>query len=151
MTDAPSDVPSDGPTAMRRVAVEREFAYPPARLWRALTEPRLLAEWLMRNDFVPTVGHRFTLTGEWGGSLDCEVLTIEPERRLAYTWNHAHDDPAYALTSVVTFTLTPTAAGTRLRVEQEGFRPGQRAAIGGAKLGWTKFLARLDETLADAA
>ncbi|SCM77625.1 hypothetical protein KL86PLE_41430 [uncultured Pleomorphomonas sp.] len=62
----------------------------------------------MDNDFVPAVGHRFNLRGEWGGMLDCEVLAVEPPGTLSYTWNHAHSDPAFNLTSVVTFTLTPT-------------------------------------------
>ena len=63
----------------------------------------------MKNDFKPVVGHRFNLRGDWGGVLDCEVLAVEPNRTLSYTWNFAHDDAAYDLKSVVTFTLTPTA------------------------------------------
>ena len=129
----------------RTVTVERDIAHPPHKLWRALTQPHLIAEWLMRNDFGLAVGHRFKLTGEWGGVLDCEVLAVEPERMLSYTWNHVHDDPAFDLRSVVTFTLTPTAAGTHLRVEQTGFRPTQRQAFGGARAGWQQFLARLEE------
>ncbi|MDZ4110090.1 MAG: SRPBCC domain-containing protein [Brevundimonas sp.] len=130
------------------VVVEREFAAPPEKLWRALTRPHLIEEWLMKNDFAPDVGHRFNLRGDWGGVLDCEVLVVEPERTLSYTWNFAHDDPAYALESVVTFTLTPTHAGTHLRMEQAGFRPGQKQAFGGARVGWTQFLAKLDDVLA---
>ena len=102
----------------------------------------------MKNDFKPVVGHSFTLRGDWGGVLDCEVLAIEPNKSLAYTWNHAHDDAAYNLTSVVTFTLTPTSAGTRLRVEQAGFRPDQRQAFGGAQAGWQQFLGKLEQVLA---
>lgn len=132
----------------RTVVVERAFAHAPDKVWRALTQPHLIAEWLMENDFAPAIGHRFKLTGGWGGVLDCEVLEIEPHRTLSYTWNFAHDDPAYALTSVVTFTLTPTPAGTLLRMEQAGFRPGQKQAYGGAHAGWKQFLAKLDEVLA---
>ena len=131
----------------RAVVVERDFAHPPEKLWRALTQPHLIQEWLMRNDFVPTVGHRFTLTGEWGGVLDCEVLEIEPGETLSYTWNFASSDPALALQSVVTFTLTGTTGGTRLRMEQAGFRPDQKQAFGGARVGWTRFMDRLGETL----
>lgn len=65
---------------MRSVVIEREFAFPAERLWRALTQPHLIEEWLMKNDFKPDVGHRFNLRGEWGGMLDCEVLTIEPQK-----------------------------------------------------------------------
>jgi uncharacterized protein YndB with AHSA1/START domain len=132
----------------RSVVVEREFAHPPERLWRALTQPHLIAEWLMKNDFEPAVGHRFNLSGDWGGVLDCEVLAVEPNRTLSYTWNFAHDDPAYNLESVVTFTLTPTSTGTRLRMEQAGFRPDQKQAFGGAKAGWQQFLANLEQILA---
>jgi uncharacterized protein YndB with AHSA1/START domain len=82
----------------------------------------------MKNDFKPLVGHSFKLRGDWGGVLDCEVLAVEPNRTLSYTWNFIHDDAAYNLRSVVTFTLTPTSAGTHLRMEQSGFRPDQKQA-----------------------
>jgi uncharacterized protein YndB with AHSA1/START domain len=129
------------------VVVERDFPHPPEKLWRALTQPHLIEEWLMKNDFVPEVGHAFKLRGDWGGVLDCEVLTIEPDRTLAYSWDFDNPDPAFALKSVVTFTLTPTAGGTVLRVEQAGFRPDQKQASGGAKFGWAKFLDNLDQLL----
>lgn len=132
----------------RTVIVEREIPFPADKIWRALTQPHLIAEWLMKNDFAPVVGHRFNLRGDWGGVLDCEVLAIEPNRTLSYTWNFAHDDAAYNLESVVTFTLTPTGAGTRLRLEQSGFRPEQKQAHGGAKAGWREFLAKLEQVLA---
>lgn len=132
----------------RTVMVEREFAHAPEKLWRALTQPHLIEAWLMKNDFAPKVGHQFKLRGEWGGVLDCEVLTIEAGKSLAYTWDFIHEDPAYNLKSVVTLTLTPTAGGTRLRMEQEGFRPDQKQAFGGAHAGWKQFLDKLDGLLA---
>jgi uncharacterized protein YndB with AHSA1/START domain len=135
------------PTETRTVVVEREIAHPPEKLWRALTQPHLMAEWLMKNDFQPQVGHRFSLRGDWGGVLDCEVLVVEPHRTLAYTWNFAHDDPAYSLESVVTFTLTPTGKGTHLRMEQAGFRPTQKQAFGGAHAGWKQFFDNLEQVL----
>ena len=128
-------------TETRSVVIERDFAHPPEKLWRALTQPHLIAEWLMKNDFVPEVGRGFTLTGDWG-SVDCRVLEIEPERSLAYSWD------AMGLESVVTWTLTPSAAGTHVRMEQAGFRPDQQQAFAGAKFGWQKFLANLDEVVA---
>ena len=134
----------------RSVVVERDLSHPPERIWRALTVPHLMEEWLMKNDFKPVVGHQFNLSGGWGGVLDCEVLVVEPNRTLSYTWNFAHDDPAYNLESVVTFTLIPTSTGTRLRMEQSGFRPDQKQAFGGAKAGWQQFLGKLDEMLARA-
>lgn len=134
-------------TETRSVTIEREFAHPPAKLWRALTQPHLIADWLMKNDFVPAVGHKFNLSGEWGGTLDCEVLEIEPEESLAYTWDYAHDDPQFDLRSTVTFTLTPTPAGTLLRMEQAGFRPDQPRASGGAEYGWRQNFDKLDTLL----
>ena len=132
----------------RSVVVEREFAFPPEKLWRALTQPHLIEEWLMKNDFKPVVGHSFNLRGDWGGVLDCEVLAVDPTRTLSYTWNFENDDPAFSLKSVVTFTLTPTSRGTHLRMEQSGFRPDQKQAYGGANAGWQQFLAKLDQLLA---
>lgn len=139
---------TDTATETRCVVVEREFAHPPDKLWRALTQPHLIAEWLMKNDFKLAVGHRFNLSGDWGGVLDCEVLAIEPNRRLSYTWNLAHADAAYNLASVVTFTLTPTRTGTHLRMEQSGFRPDQKQAFGGARQGWQQFLGKLEQVVA---
>lgn len=132
----------------RSVVVERDLPHPPEKLWRALTQPHLMEEWLMKNDFQPVVGHRFNLRGEWGGVLDCEVLAVEPHHTLSYSWNHAHEDAAYALQSVVTFTLTPTAAGTHLRMEQAGFRSTQKQALGGALHGWNGFFTALEGVVA---
>jgi uncharacterized protein YndB with AHSA1/START domain len=138
-------------TETRSVVVEREFPHPPEKIWRALTQPHLIEAWLMKNDFQPVVGHSFNLLGDWGGVLDCEVLAIEANRTLSYTWNFTHEDAAFDLRSVVTFTLTPTNAGTHLRMEQAGFRPSQKQAFGGAHAGWKQFFANLEEILARAA
>ena len=132
----------------RSVVVEREISYPPEKIWRALTQPHLIEEWLMKNDFKPVVGHSFNLRGDWGGVLDCKVLEVEPHRTLSYTWDFKHEDVAFNLKSVVTFTLTPTSAGTHLRVEQAGFRPDQKQAYGGAHAGWKQFFTKLDQVLA---
>ena len=102
----------------------------------------------MKNDFKPALGHRFNLRGDWGGVLDCEVLAVEPQKTLSYTWDFKHDDAAYYLKSVVIFTLTPTRTGTRLRMEQSGFRPDQKQAFGGAKAGWRQFFEKLEQVLA---
>ena len=92
------------------VVVEREIAAPVAKLWRALTQPHLIEEWLMKNDFKPVVGHGFTLRGDWG-SVDCQVIAAEPNRTLSYRWD------AMGLESVVTWTLTPTDTGTHVRFD----------------------------------
>ena len=135
-------------TEMRTVVVEREFTHPPEKLWRALTQPHLIEAWLMKNDFKAQVGHSFSLRGDWGGVLNCEVLAIEQNKRLSYTWNFAHEDPTYELKSVVTFTLTQTRAGTHLRMEQSGFRPEQKQAYGGAQAGWRQFFEKLEHVVA---
>jgi uncharacterized protein YndB with AHSA1/START domain len=141
---------SEGSAETRTVVVERDFAHPPEKLWRALTQPHLIEEWLLKNDFAPVVGHRFKLRAEWGGVLDCEVLAIEPNKTLSYTWNFSHDDAAFDLQSVVTFTLTRTRTGTHLRMEQAGFRPNQKQAYGGAHAGWKEFFAKLEQVLTRA-
>lgn len=118
------------------VVVERDIAYPPEKIWRALTQPHLIQEWLMKNDFAPTMGHRFKFSGDWG-AVDCEVKTLEPYTSLAYSWG------AFGLETVVTWTLTPTAAGTHLRMEQSGFRKDQPQFYGGAQASWPGFIDKL--------
>ncbi|MEI9900661.1 MAG: SRPBCC domain-containing protein [Hyphomicrobium sp.] len=129
-------------TGTRTVVVERQLAAPAEKIWRALTQPHLIEEWLMKNDFKPEPGHRFNLrrdpSPEVSVVIDCEVLTVEPNRSLSYSWS------AFGTETVVTFTLTPTADGTLLRVEQEGFTPDQRAAFKGSQASWRVFLAELD-------
>ena len=129
----------------RSVVVEREFPFPPEKIWRALTQPHLIEEWLMKNDFMPVVGHRFNLSRtprpDLNIVLNCQVLVVEPNKTLSYTWG------GLGLKSVVTWTLTPTSSGTRLRMEQSGFRPDQRQAYGGARSGWPQFLANLEQVL----
>ena len=119
------------------VLVEREMPHPPEKIWLALTQSSLIDEWLMKNDFQPVVGHRFKLTADWG-AVDCQVLAVEPNKTLAYTW------AAYGLETVVTWTLTPTGSGTHLRMEQSGFRSEQTAAYKGATYGWQKFIDGLE-------
>jgi uncharacterized protein YndB with AHSA1/START domain len=123
------------------VTVERDLPFPPEKIWRALTQPHLIEEWLMKSDFMSTVDHRFSFRADWG-SVDCQVLVVEPNKTLAYTWG------AYGLESVVTWTLTPTNAGTHLRMEQSGFRPDQQQAYHGAQGGWQRFFASLEQVLA---
>ena len=132
-------------TEVRSVVVEREVPFPPEKIWRALTQPHLIEEWLMKNDFKPVAGHRFNLRKDPQPDVsvivDCQVLAIEPNKRLSYTW------AAYGLESVVTWTLTATSTGTRLRMEHSGFRGDQQQAYQGATYGWQRFFAALEQTL----
>ena len=131
-------------TETRAVIVEREIPHPPEKIWRALTQPHLIEEWLMKNDFKPVVDHKFNLSADWG-AVDCQVTAVEPNKTLAYTW------AAYGLESVVTWTLTPTRTGTLLRMVQLGFRQDQEQAYRGAQFGWQKFFANLEQVLARGA
>jgi uncharacterized protein YndB with AHSA1/START domain len=132
--------------ATRAVVVEREVPFTPERIWRALTQPHLIEEWLMKNNFKPVVDHRFNLRKnpqpDVSIVVDCQVLAIEPHKMLSYTW------AAYCLESVVTWTLTPTRRGTLLRMEQSGFRPDQTQAYHGARYGWQQYFAALEQALA---
>jgi uncharacterized protein YndB with AHSA1/START domain len=132
---------SNPETGTLSVVVEREVPFPPEKVWRALTEPHLIEAWLMRNDFKPAVDHRFNLQADWG-TVECRVMQVEPNRRLSYSW------AAYGLDSVVTWTLVPAGAGTRLRMEQSGFRADQPQFYEGAKAGWPQFLTALETVLA---
>jgi uncharacterized protein YndB with AHSA1/START domain len=131
---------NESSTEARSVVVEREMPHPPDKIWRALTQPHLIEEWLMKTDFKPAVDHRFNLRADWG-TVDCQVMAIEPNKTLSYTW------AAMGLKSVVTWTLTPTHAGTHLRMEQSGFRTDQQQAYMGAKYGWQKFFAGLERVV----
>lgn len=128
-------------TSTRSVIVEKEFPHPPEKVWRALTESSLMEQWLMKNDFKPVPEHHFQLRADWG-AVDCQVLAFEPNRRLSYTW------VAYGLDSVVTWTLTPTAVGTHLRMEHSGFASDQDAAYKGATYGWQNFIGKLEHVVA---
>jgi uncharacterized protein YndB with AHSA1/START domain len=132
---------SEESTETLSVVVEREMPHPPEKIWCALTQPDLIEEWLMKNDFEPVVDHRFNFRADWG-SVDCQVLAVEPNKTLSYTWG------AFGLGSVVTWTLTPTSSGTHVRMEQSGFRPDQQQAYHGAKAGWPRFFAALEQVLA---
>ncbi len=126
---------------IRIVTVEREVPYPAEKIWRALTLPHLIEEWLMKSDFSPVADHRFSFRADWG-SVDCKVLAIEPYKTLSYRWD------AMGLESTVTWTLTPTGAGTLLRMDQAGFRRDQEQAYRGAQYGWKLFFDKLEQVVA---
>jgi uncharacterized protein YndB with AHSA1/START domain len=132
---APADAPE-----IRSVVVEREMPFPTERIWRALTQPHLISEWLLKSDFAPVVGREFKFTQDWG-AIDCRVTEVEPEKSLAYTW------AAFGLESTVTWTLTPTGRGTNLRMEQVGFRRDQEEAYRGSRAAWTGYLKQMETVL----
>jgi uncharacterized protein YndB with AHSA1/START domain len=141
------------------IVVEYELPESPEKVWRALTEPKLLAAWLMPNDIEPTVGHRFSFHTQpvagWDGVVHCEVLVVEPIRRLTYSWrggSTALQGYGHAIDTTVTWTLTRTAnGGTHLRLEHEGFAPGSYAFEKMGQ-GWRgKVAERIAQVLAGAA
>ena len=129
----------------RTLVIEKEFAHPPEKVWRALTQGYLIEDWLMQNDFQPVVGHKFSFRStpvpNWNGIVDCEVLAVEPNSRLSYTWG------SMGMKSVVAWTLTPTKSGTLVRMEQSGFRSEEDANYKGASYGWQKFTGNLERVV----
>ena len=136
----------------RSIVIEREMPYPPERVWHALTQGALIEEWLMENDFQPVVGHRFNFRAtpmpHWNGIVDCQVLVVEPNQRLSYSWNASGEEAASGLKTLVTWTLTPTKGGVLLRMEQLGFRPEDEANYQGASYGWQRYIGGLERVAA---
>ncbi|WP_437726045.1 SRPBCC family protein [Sorangium sp. So ce861] len=135
------------PSQTESLSFEFDLRHSPEKVWRALTDPALLAEWLL-----PAVGFKlepgaaFTFKTQpypgWDGTVDCRILEIEAHRKISYTWGVPFLD------TVVTFTLTPTASGTRLSLEQSGFKSDQKQEFGGARYGWKMMGGKLVELLA---
>lgn len=142
-------------TDLTTIRLDQFLPHSPARVWRALTDPGLLGRWLMPNDFVPVVGHRFTFQARpmpalrFDGVVHCEVLAIEPERLLRISWVGGGEN---RLSSTVTWLLRPEGAGTRLFLEHAGFDPDDplqqiaRRAMGG---GWRPIMRALASVLID--
>jgi uncharacterized protein YndB with AHSA1/START domain len=131
----------------RSVVVEREMPHPPEKIWRALTQPHLIEAWLMKNDFKPDVGHRFTFRAKpvpgWSGVTNCTVLRIESPHLLSYSWGDGTESTS-GLKTVVTWTLTPKDGGTLVRMEHSGFRPEDEAGYRGMGSGWPRIVERLE-------
>ena len=128
------------------LAFEFDLPHAPAKVWRALTDPALLAEWLLPAvDLELQPGAAFTLKAPpqpgWDGTVSCRFVAIEAQRKLSYTWVVGDID------TVVTFTLTPTASGTRLSLVQEGFKPDQKRNFAGALYGWKMMGGKLVDLL----
>ena len=143
-------VDETAPSQTESLAFGFDLPHPPEKVWRALTDPALLAEWLL-----PVAGLRlrpgtaFTFRTEaqpdWDGVVNCRVLEVEERRKLRYAWVVGDLD------TVVTFTLSPTASGTRVSLVHSGFKPHQKPAFGGARYGWRFMGEKLVELLARVA
>jgi uncharacterized protein YndB with AHSA1/START domain len=144
---------TDIAAAVKSLVLERTMPHPPEKIWRALTQAPLIEAWLMKNDFEPVVGHRFTLRApamaHWNGVTDCEVLAVEPNRRLSYSWNASGDEAEGGLKTIIAWTLIPAEGGTLVRMEQSGFRPEDEGNYQGAGYGWRRFVGGLERVVAE--
>ena len=141
---SPHDKTAAGQT--EAITFEYELNHVPEKVWRALTNPELMSEWLL-----PAIGFKLETGAEfmfktqpypgWDGTVSCKVLEIETHRKLSYTWNVPF------LETVVTFELTPTGAGTRLSIVQAGFNEKQAREFGGARYGWNMMGGKLVQLL----
>lgn len=107
--------------------MEREIShswfYPhaPEVVWEYLTNPELLSQWLMENDFKPIIGHKFQFLTKpkirlgFDGIINGEVMELIPLQKLSYTWNSG------SLNSRVTWTLIAQEGGTELKLVHSGF------------------------------
>jgi uncharacterized protein YndB with AHSA1/START domain len=129
------------------ISFEFDLHHAPEKVWRALTDPVLLAEWLLPvMDLKLERGAAFTFKAQpqpgWDGVVNCRFVEIEAQRKLSWTWVVGDID------TVVTFTLTPAASGTRLSLVQSGFKPDQKKNFGGARYGWRMMGGKLVDLLA---
>ena len=137
------------PSQTESISFEFDLQHPPEKVWRALTDPALLAEWLLPAiDFELAPGSAFMLKTQpypgWDGTVNCRMLEIEATKKLSYTWVVGDME----LDTVVTFSLAPTSSGTRLSLVQSGFKPDQKKNFGGARYGWRLMGGKLVDLLA---
>jgi uncharacterized protein YndB with AHSA1/START domain len=130
------------------LSFEFDLKHPPEKVWRALTDPALLAQWLLPvlgNEFALLTGAQFTFKTDpypgWDGTVNCEFVEIEEHKKLSYKWQVPFLD------TVVTFTLAPTSTGTRLSLVQSGFKAEQKQNFGGARYGWRVMGEKLEQLL----
>jgi uncharacterized protein YndB with AHSA1/START domain len=138
------------PAQTESIAFEFDLHHSPEKVWRALTDPVLLTEWLLpvvELELKPGAAFTFKTQPQpgWDGIVNCRLLEIEAHRKLSWTWVVGDID------TVVTFTLTPTPSGTRLSLVQSGFKPHQKQNFGGARYGWRMMGGRLVDVLARLA
>lgn len=131
------------------VSLELELSHAPEKVWRAITDPALLTEWLLpvvELELAPGAAFMFKTQPYpgWDGTVSCRFLEVDAHRRLSYAWVVGDME----IDTVVTFTLTPTASGTHLSLVQSGFKPAQKQELGGARYGWKMMTGKLVELLA---
>jgi uncharacterized protein YndB with AHSA1/START domain len=139
-------IDTTAPSQTESLSFEFDLHHSPEKVWRALTDPVLLAEWLLPVfDFKLEPGAAFTFKTQpypgWDGIVNCRILEIDEFKKLSYGWVVGDMD------NVVTFTLTPTASGTRMSLVQSGFKPEQKKNFGGARYGWKMMGGKLVDLL----
>jgi len=121
----------------RDLVIKWHFPHPPEKVWKYLTEPELISQWLMKNDFQPVIGHKFQFQAKpipkmgFDGNIFCEVLEIIPNKKLVYTWKGGPKPGVIGLDTTLTWSLSPEGEGTRLVLEHTGFK------------GWKNYLASI--------
>ena len=143
----------------RAIVVEDFMPHSPELVWKALTQHDYLDRWLMKNDFLPIVGHRFTFQaqpmGDWNGVVHCEVLECDVPRKLVYTWvggSSKNPGVGSVLDSVLTITLAPVEGGTRFKLVHDGFKsPQNDAGFTAMSSGWGGIIKRIEALLREAA
>jgi len=139
-------IDTTAPSQTESISFEFDLHHSPEKVWRALTDPALLTEWLLpvvELELEPGAAFVFKTQAYpgWDGTVNCRILEIEAHRKIAYTW------AVPFLDTVVTFTLTPTVSGTRLSLVQSGFKTDQKRESGGARYGWNMMGGKLVELL----
>ncbi|WP_245855557.1 SRPBCC family protein [Bacillus oleivorans] len=130
---------------MPTVSLDFQFTSSIERVWLALTDSKMLAKWVMENDFKPVVGHKFQFRTEpnkfWDGIVNSEVLVVDQPTKLSYTWETGGEN------TMVTWTLKEVEGTTHMHLEQTGFE-NEGNEYNGAKLGWVKMGKQLEKLLA---
>jgi uncharacterized protein YndB with AHSA1/START domain len=143
---------NDIASATRDIVVEEIFAHAPEKIWKTLTTGALIGRWLMApSGFEPVKGKRFTFQtkagGAWDGTIHCQVLEVIPNERFVYSWKGGHEENVgygAPLDTTVTWTLSRTANGTRLRLVHAGFVvPRNESAVETMGNGWKKVVASI--------
>jgi uncharacterized protein YndB with AHSA1/START domain len=144
---------ADLKTHTQDIVIDEVFPHPAETIWKTLTTAELIGRWLMQpTGFEATEGKAFTFqttrAGAWDGVIHCQVLEVVPNRRLSYAWKGGDEgNSGYGsrLDTVVTWSLTPAGAGTRVRLVHSGFvTPKNDTAYKNMSEGWAKVVQRLD-------
>lgn len=136
---------------IREITVDEIMPHSPDLVWKTLTNPDLMGRWLMEpKGFAPVKGNKFTYqttpAGEWDGTIECEVLEVEPGQRLVHSWVSGHEtntEYGSPLDTIVSWTLTPVDGGTRVHFTHSGFKPQNESAYSNMSQGWPKVVEQI--------